>query len=240
MADELYSKQGEKLGFQHVLDLTYKLSKGEPAAFMETVMPVAYDRYFRAPIYELHDKTTDTSFDPKYIGAFYPKSGGVVLNPRYTDRVNDAMGGARNTINHEMYHYAVSKDKGLIDRADALIEKNPEARRIRDSVGDYMQKAKMYELSEIPEETQAHLFSGTTTRSLGATPTDKKLFAPSLDYLGQAASKTVQETMYPALQGIAKNRFQYARPKVQEDVPEQGYVKSALDKFMSIIGLGPK
>lgn len=242
MAEELYDVKGNKLSFNQILGFTHSLIAGDPSAFMKNVMPVAYDRHFKVPIYELLDKDKSPLLpDANFRAMYYPKRQSVIVNPEEVDRRKDQEGFKRS-MRHEAYHHAVNVFPGLFDKVMTAIEASPKARDIYGRTASHLDVFSQYEKPDIPEETQAYLVSDTLQhRNEPAKITFKqKLFSPVPDYMSPEASRVIQEAMYPAFEGKAKKRFEYARPKAQQDVPEKGYLQSAIDSFMSIIGLGVK
>lgn len=238
MAEELYNKQGQKFGFKDIVRLASYVSAGRMGDFAKEVMPVAEDRIFRVPIYELPNMVIGKPTEPDYKAAYYPYTKAVMLNPHYIDRANPEKTRVQNTLDHEMYHHAANIDRGLVDRANDLIEANPKAASTRNNVNYYLDKNTKYEKYQIPEEVQAFAFSNTLPSEYGQKPKGKMdmFLTPESYYMGGEAAKVMQDAIYPALRGQAKKRFERMAPK--QEVPESGYIQNALDSFMSIIGLG--
>lgn len=119
------------------------ITGGSPsvARFKQKVMPIAQDRFYRTPIYELDKQVmTAPGAPPLDKQAFYDAgTQSVILNPLFTKRSGtlDQTSSTRRLIGHEMFHHIQNVEPGVLDKANKAFQAT-------DDSGRYTLASKIY------------------------------------------------------------------------------------------------
>lgn len=262
---ESYSPQGKQLPFKTVLDYTLQYLQGSTSGLVGKQSPAAVDRRTGTPIYKIDPSVMaklvkEHSDKTGYGGWYYPSTSWrpdfVAVNP-YNLNMNDPE-DIQRAIDHEMFHrHQHAKPEivnnivsGLADIGGKPFQRYDDIRVGLTSVSPG------YDPASADKEAQAMIISNTLPNFYKGrehqipTTTPVPTFfdrdkGPQPKVTDPDVIADLQRKMYGTLPRSVQRRYESRLIPIKgetkdEGVPEQGYIQNALDKFMSIIGLGSK
>lgn len=262
--EQSYYKSGKKISFDDIARLTHGVITGQDEGiipYVKEVMETAMDRRTRTPIHRLNKNAMSAlNRGVPYVGARYPRvtakdqsNSAIFLNPQalnFSGRPLDAE-WIQKVLDHEMWHEFQGNNPELTENIAKYMKKvggSPELGYI--SAGKALVR-NGYDQDLFDIEAQAHLGSKTMPDrpdwySYTNNVIPKVIESPlrfknrNMQVNDPRVAEEFQRTVYPILPKQMQQRFKSSFPSdVSPEMPK-GFAQSALDSFMSIIGLGAK
>lgn len=264
MADERlsgsYSPQGKQLPFKEVLNYTQQYIQGQTSGLVDKQSPAAVDRRTGTPIYKLDPEVMSElassnkgkmGFAGKYHSATDWRPDFISVNPRvFNPRDFESI---QKVIDHEMFHrHQYAKPEIIKNIISDLAKAGGKPLQWYDDIRTGLTSVKNgYPERAADLEAQAMAMSNTLSGFYGGredlipTTTPVPTFfnrdtGPQPKITDPDVIATLQRKMYGSLPRDVQRRYEsrlipIEGEKKKEDVPEKGYLQTAVDSFMSIL-----